>query len=318
MRLRALAPGKVNLALFLGGVRADGRHELVTLIESVSLADELSLEVIRAEGVGVGVTPAAAPADAVDCPGVAAPNLVAQLLSELRARGWDAPPVRISIRKRVPVAAGMGGGSADAAAALRLAARLAPLPPGAAALELASSLGADVPSQLEPGLVLGTGAGDVVTRVRALAPHAFVVVLLDAGLSTAAVYREADRLGLPRGEGDLAERLEEVRRALAQSGGELPAALLVNDLEPAALSLCPEISDALAALREAGVSRAFVSGSGPTVVGLYTGDGATERAAEVAAVLGERWWRATAVVPVDPGFGEPVVDSVRHNLRDIP
>src|ERR1700736_1930147 len=134
MRLRALAPGKINLALFLGGVRADGRHELVTVIESVSLADELEVEVSSHDA---RPDP---PRDEVHCPGVEGPNLVSQVFSELRAHGWNAPPVRISIRKRVPVAAWRGGGSADAAAALRLASRIAPLPPGVVALELAASL----------------------------------------------------------------------------------------------------------------------------------------------------------------------------------
>src|ERR1700680_4715174 len=93
LKLAALAPGKVNLCLFLGPLREDGRHELVTLLESVSLADELTLE-------------SDAEHDCVVCPGVEGPNLVADALAGLRARGWDAPPVRIEIVKRIPVAAG--------------------------------------------------------------------------------------------------------------------------------------------------------------------------------------------------------------------
>ena len=116
MRLTARAPGKLNLCLFLGEPRADGRHELVTLFESVSLADELQLTVVPDSA-----------ADEIVCPGVEGPNLAARALAELRARGWDAPPVQIEIHKRIPVAAGMGGGSADAAAVLRLARRLAPV-----------------------------------------------------------------------------------------------------------------------------------------------------------------------------------------------
>src|SRR5437660_5091326 len=102
-RDRELAPGKVNLCLFLGGPRPDGRHELVTLFESVTVFDELELEVLSQ-----------AAEDEVVCRGVEAPNLVAAALRELRARGWSAPAVRIEITKRIPVAAGMGGGSADA------------------------------------------------------------------------------------------------------------------------------------------------------------------------------------------------------------
>ena len=118
MRLRALAPGKVNLALFLGPTRDDGRHELVTLLESLSLADELVLETLES-------APAMAQ-DEVVCPGIEGENLVARALAALRKRGWDAAPVRIDVDKRIPVAAGMGGGSADAAAALRMAVELAP------------------------------------------------------------------------------------------------------------------------------------------------------------------------------------------------
>ena len=115
MRLTAAAPAKVNLCLYLGGVRADGRHELVTVFESVSLCDRLSL------------TASGSPGDAVICPGVEAPNLVSAALDELRGAGWSGPPVTLTIDKRIPVAAGMGGGSADAAAALRLARAVQPV-----------------------------------------------------------------------------------------------------------------------------------------------------------------------------------------------
>ena len=113
MRLRALAPAKVNLCLFLGGTREDGRHELVTLFESVSLADELSLEALDSG------------ADEVRCAAVPGRNLVADALDSLRGCGWEGPPVAIAIDKRIPIAAGMGGGSADAAAAIRLAGAVA-------------------------------------------------------------------------------------------------------------------------------------------------------------------------------------------------
>src|SRR5687767_8265130 len=113
-RLRCLAPGKVNLCLFIGRPRADGYHPLVSLVQPVSLADELELG------------PAAGSEDEIVCPGVAGENLAARALDRFRsATGWDGAPVRITIAKHVPVMAGMGGGSADAAAALRLAAAAA-------------------------------------------------------------------------------------------------------------------------------------------------------------------------------------------------
>ncbi len=276
------APGKVNLCLFLGPARADGRHELVTVFESVSLADELTL--------------APASEDEVVCPGVCGPNLVADALRLLRQHGWEGPPVRIEITKRVPVAAGMAGGSADAAAALRLAGRLAPVPERVVA-EIAASLGSDVPSQLAPGLALGTGAGDVVRALAPLAPHAFAIVPLHHRLSTAAVYAEADRLGLGR----TAAELEGVRHGWKERIG-------VNDLEPASRSLCPAIDDALSALRATGAEQALVCGSGPTCAGIWWGEEAADRAGAAATALAPRFPDATPAVPVSGiGHNSPFV-----------
>jgi 4-diphosphocytidyl-2-C-methyl-D-erythritol kinase len=230
------------------------------------------------------------------CADVPELNIVSQTLDRLRAHGWDAPPVRVVIDKRIPVAGGMGGGSADAAAMLRLASAIAPVVTEVAD-ELAASLGADVPSQLRPGLWLGTGAGDVLERRELLAPHAFVIVPQGFGLSTADVYREADRLGLPRTAPDLADRLQAVRV------GGMPA--LINDLEPAALSLRPEIGRALVAVREAGAERAMVSGSGPTVFGVFFGADAEAEAADAAARLCARYPGATSAAPVSEEFGAP-------------
>lgn len=295
MRLRALAPAKVNMCLFLGAARADGRHELVTLFESVSLADELELATLP-EGS----------ADAVDCPGVEEPNLVCAALEELRARGWNGPPVRVEIRKRVPVAAGMGGGSADAAATLRLADQLAPVGDEAIA-EVAASLGADVPSQVRPGLTLGIGAGDLVQRMEPLGPHAFLI-LPQSGLTTAEVYAEADRLQLPRPEEELASRWHDLSIALASGSdvpAELPAELLVNDLERAAVSIRPQIESALDALRQTGTDHPMVCGSGPTVAGLYWGPEGQARAHTAAAALAGAYPAATVAVPVDEAVAAP-------------
>ena len=285
MTLREQAPGKVNLCLALGGLREDGRHELATVIESVSLADELEL-----------TTPPAARADEVRCPGVPEPNLVASALAALRAAGWDAPPVRIEIAKRLPIAGGMAGGSADAAATLRLAPRVAPVPERMLA-ELAAQLGADVPSQLAPGLSLATGAGELVERREGLAPHAFLLLPQPHRLSAAEVYARADRLALPRPDPELARLRAELSSVLVP-GARLPGRLLVNDLEPAALSLLPELTGALQAAGEQGAEHAFVCGSGPTVAGLYWGPDAAARAGRAAAALAPRFPAATAVIPV--------------------
>jgi 4-diphosphocytidyl-2-C-methyl-D-erythritol kinase len=285
MRLRARAPAKINLCLFLGPQRDDGKHQLVTLFESVSLADELEL------------TTRPVLEDEVSCGGLAGPNIVARALAELRARGWSAPGVDVRIDKQIPIAAGMGGGSADAAAVLRMAQRLAPMPDQLID-ELAAQLGADVPSQIAPGLVLGTGAGDVVERMSPLPLHAFLILPSSHSLSTADVYAEADRLRLPRAATELAALAPEVRRT--------PQTLLINDLEHAAVSLCPEITRALAAARDAGCDQAFVCGSGPTVAAVYWGAGGRERAATAATALADRFPGATAAVPVQSDFGAPL------------
>lgn len=288
MRLRALAPGKVNLSLFLGGPRADGRHRLVTVFESLSLADSLALEVT--DGAG----------DVVVCPGIEGENLAARALAALRARGWDGPPVRVSIDKRIPVAAGMAGGSADAAATLRLAMALAP---GRAEEvdQIAAELGADVPSQLLPGIALGTGAGEVVEHFEPLAEHALLVLPAEFALATPDVFREADRLGLQRSDAELDARYAELVEALAP-GARLPPGLIVNDLQPAAVSLCPWCGEALAAVRAAGADHALVSGSGPTVVGIWWGAGAAQRAAAAAAQLAPEHPRAEVAEPVGSEF----------------
>jgi 4-diphosphocytidyl-2-C-methyl-D-erythritol kinase len=285
----ARAPGKVNLGLFVGPRREDGRHELVTVFESVSLADEVT--VVTASGTS----------DEVVCPGIDEPNIVSAALSGLRAAGWDAPPVRVTIEKRIPVAGGMGGGSADAAAVLRIARALAPVPPGVID-RVAASLGADVPSQVVPGATVGMGAGEVLERFsQPLVPHAFVIVPQPFALSTADVYREFDRMAPARPADELSALLGEIRRV----GPTLPAALLGNDLEKAALSLRPEIGDALDAVVAAGATHSLVSGSGPTVLGLCVGPEAGARADEAAAMLADRYPGAIPAAPVSEDFGVP-------------
>ncbi len=275
--LRARAPGKVNLCLFVGEPREDGLHPLVSVVQALSLADDLTLE------------SAGAAEDEVVCPGVEGPNLAGRALALYReATGWDAPPQRLTIEKRIPVAAGMGGGSADAAATLRLAAHAAGRP---APAELAPRLGADVASLLRPGRVLMTGAGEHVEALGPPPPLGVLVLPVDAELPTPAVYREADRLGLTRSHAELAQL-----DALVRVGTWAPE----NDLQDAARSLCPLIDRALAAARDAGADHAFVSGSGPTVVGLFGGADGPARAA--AAARESDWPRALAAEPVDEAW----------------
>jgi 4-diphosphocytidyl-2-C-methyl-D-erythritol kinase len=257
------APAKLNLCLYLGPRRDDGLHELCSLFEPLSLADPIA--VIEAEH------------DEVICAGVEGDNLAARALAALRERGWDRPPLRIEIEKRTPVAAGLGGGSADAAAVLRLARGEV-----TGLKEIAAGLGADVPSQLVPALALVRGAGEDVERLPSPAPHAVVLLPDGGGLSTAAVFAEADRLGSGRGAAELADLAERLRLAAGAGASPLSyAELLVNDLEPAARSLRPRIGAALDALRAVGAPHALLTGSGPTAFGLFE-DLATASAAAAA------------------------------------
>ena len=259
MTLRA--PAKLNLCLYLGRPRDDGLHELRSLFCPLTLSDRIM--VTESE------------ADEVVCPGVDGPNLAEAALAGLRARGWSRPPVRIEIEKRIPVSAGLGGGSADAAAVLRLAGdEVDGLP------ELAAELGADVLSQLDPALALVGGAGEVVEPLSPPRHFGVVLIAADDGLSTAEVYVEADRLGLGRDPEELDSIAGELREAAGQGASPLEYhELLVNDLAHAALSLRPAIGGALTALKDAGAEVALVTGSGPTAFGVFDDIAAADAAA---------------------------------------
>jgi 4-diphosphocytidyl-2-C-methyl-D-erythritol kinase len=315
--LRELAPAKINLGLRLGPRTADGRHELVTVMQSLALADELLLEWAEAERPLAG----GHARDTVICPGVegpAADNLAAVALASFRrATGWDGPPLRLTIAKHVPVAAGLGGGSGDAAAALRLIALAAgrehePLH------GLAAGLGADVPAQVRPGRWLATGVGEELEALPATRPSFGVLVLsLDEPLSTAAVYAEADRLGPGRGAQELADYQRALRDSLGAGQALPPAGLLVNDLEAAARSLCPAIDASLERVCTSGADATLVSGSGPTVIGLFDGPEGPQRARDAAdrlAASSPQRLAAIATTPLEAEIATP--GSLLSQFRD--
>jgi 4-diphosphocytidyl-2-C-methyl-D-erythritol kinase len=263
--IRELAPAKLNLVLHVGPPRGDGLHPLCSLFASLELADELEVTAMDAGD------------DVVECPGVEAPNLAASALAAFRehAEAESLPPLRVAIDKRIPVAAGLGGGSADAAAALRAANRLAGRPLEAAELRaVAARLGSDVPSQVEPRHALVQGVGEVIEPLSL--PSLYAVLVPQAeGLPTASAYRELDRLEAWR-EGLDPEPL----RSLAAAAPEELAASVENDLERAAVSLRPELGAVLAQLRAAGAPSAAVAGSGPTCFGLFAERAEAELAAD--------------------------------------
>ena len=243
------APAKINVCLFLGPERPDGRHELVTIFQPVDLKDSVTL--------------ARSDHDEVVCPGVDGENIAAAAVAAFKEQTRFDEPIRIAIRKRIPVAGGMAGGSADAAATLRLLARRSGIKADLHAI--ADRLGADVPAQIEPARYLATGSGEILERLEPVAPYGVLVLPGPEPLSTAAVFRQAAEMGLSRSPEDLAERLAAVRAALP----DLPGGLAVNDLEPAALALMPEIGERMEHARAAGADHVLLSGSGPTVLGLF-------------------------------------------------
>jgi len=281
--LCTLAPAKINLGLFVGERRADSRHNLITVMQAISLADRVALAA------------AAGAEDELLCPDVGCPpddNLAARALALLRAEhALDCPPLALRIEKSIPVAGGLAGGSADAGATLRLAATLArPCRQRAegdrSLLALAARLGADVSAQVFPGRHLAAAAGE---RLEALPEPGeacgVVVIALARELAASAVYAHADRLRAPRTAAQLAQLARELREALAEGAALPPAELLENDLQAAACALCPEIEPALALARAAGAEHALVSGSGPTVIGLFPGAGGPAAAQRAAAEL---------------------------------
>lgn len=258
-------PAKVNLQLAVGPPRADGYHSLVTVFHAVSLFDEVT--VLSADKTSLTVTgedAAAVPLDRSNLAWKAASALV-------KAAGLRGSAVEIRIRKRIPVAAGLAGGSADAAATLLACNELWQTGLSQRQLsELAAGLGSDVPFALLGGTAVGRGRGEELTPALAAGSYHWALAFAHQGLSTAQVYATCDRLRAARaaagdqpepGEPELSHPL---MTALRSGDPARVGPLLSNDLQPAALSLQPELRRALTAGREHGALGAIVSGSGPT------------------------------------------------------
>jgi len=253
-------PGKVNLYLEVGDRRDDGYHELSTVFHAVSLLDEVTVttaDVLTLEVSGEGAQ--SLPIDERNLAWRAA-----ELLAEHVGR---APDVAISIEKTIPVAGGMAGGSADAAAVLVAMNSLWELGvPRRDLHALGAQLGSDVPFALHGGTALGTGRGEELATVLARNTFHWVLAFSAGGLSTANVFAEIDRLRASS-DRDVPPRLESpepVLAALASGDPMQLAPLLGNDLQPAALSLDASLRRTLRAGVEAGALAGVVSGSGPT------------------------------------------------------
>jgi 4-diphosphocytidyl-2-C-methyl-D-erythritol kinase len=293
--VKVRVPAKINLHLAVGPVREDGFHELTTVYHAIALYDEITARpadslALTMDGEGAGEL-------ALDDG-----NLVIRAAKLLAAAAGREAHARLHLRKQIPLAAGLAGGSADAAATLVACDAL--WGTGYTREDLAgvaASLGSDVPFLVLGGTALGTGRGEQVSPV--LAPgHAWhwVVAVADGGLSTPVVYGELDRLREAGQAPPPAGSTDEILAALRQRDSDVLASCLTNDLQAAALALRPGLRDTLAAGERAGALAGLVSGSGPTCVFLCDDAGHAEVVA--AALVGSGTCRAarTAHGPV-PG-----------------
>lgn len=260
MSVTVSAPGKVNLFFTVGSLRADGYHDVVSVYHALNLRERVTISNASDYSISVsGITDGVPTDDS---------NLA------MRAARLFETPVSIHIEKQVPVAGGMGGGSADAAAAMVATARLTGTEVN---LADASALGADVPFAILGGTALGTGKGEVLESVTCASELHWVLVPAAFGLSTPLVYRTLDAMRPIAIERDVQPLLD----ALAKGDINAIAANLHNDLQQAALHLKPELQETIERLETAGALKAMVSGSGPTIMALAS------NAAEAEAIARE-------------------------------
>jgi len=299
IRVRVRVPAKVNLHLGVGELRADGYHELVNVFHAVDLVDE----VIASPATGTSLTLSGEGAGALPEDET---NLAWQAAVLLAKAAGIAPDTHLELRKAIPVAGGMAGGSSDAAAALLACARLWDLDVGAAELTaLAARLGSDSAFPLIGGTALGVGRGELLTSVPAAAAHLhWVFALAGFGISAGDAYRTLDRM---RADGTAAAPAgppEALLAALEAGDVDGVAGALANDLQPAALDLAPPLADTLAAGHRHGALAGIVSGSGPTCAFLCRDDSA---ATVLAAALEADGVCRTARVARGPVPGAQVV-----------
>ncbi|GHH90609.1 4-(cytidine 5'-diphospho)-2-C-methyl-D-erythritol kinase [Streptomyces capillispiralis] len=298
MSVTVRVPAKVNVQLAVGAARPDGFHDLANVFLAVGLYDEVTVTPspdglrVTCEGPDAGQVP-------LDRTNLAA--RAALLLAERYGRDTD---VHIHIAKDIPVAGGMAGGSADGAGALLACDTLwGTGAPRAELLDICAELGSDVPFSLVGGAALGTGRGEKLTALEVGGTFHWVFAMAARGLSTPAVFREFDRLAQGRDiPGPVAS--QDLLAALAKGDPHALAATVSNDLQPAALSLFPQLADTLAAGRAAGALTALVSGSGPTTAFLAPD---AEAAATVADALRASGTCRTVRTAPGPAPGATVV-----------
>ncbi len=308
-RVSVQVPGKINLQLSVGPRRDDGYHELVTVFQAVSLYDVVHVQPASAWSVSVGGPQGhGVPLDDSNIAMRAAQSLAERAVKFLEpgARSLIGP-VSIEIEKQIPVAAGMAGGSADAAATLVACAHLWGLEAAREDLEVvAGELGADVPFLLHGGTAVGTGRGDDITPVLAQGEAHWVLwISVGEGLSTPAVYAAFDQLH-EQAEPSMPELSPELVAALRTMDPVAMGLALHNNLAPASLSLQPALQDVLDAGRDLGALGALISGSGPTVAFLV---GSQAGALDLSMGLAARGPGGDIVRVTGPVPGAHVIDS---------
>ncbi|MBT2505559.1 4-(cytidine 5'-diphospho)-2-C-methyl-D-erythritol kinase [Streptomyces sp. ISL-98] len=292
-------PAKVNVQLAVGGARPDGFHDLANVFLAVGLYDEVTVT----PSAALRITCSGPDADQVPLDRT---NLAARAAIALAERHGLSPDVHIHIAKDIPVAGGMAGGSADGAGALLACDTLwGTNTPRSELLAMCAELGSDVPFSLVGGAALGTGRGEQLTTLPVGGAFHWVFAVADGGLSTPAVYGEFDRLTAGT-EVPPPAASPALLDALRTGDPTALADALVNDLQPAALSLRPSLSATLAAGTAAGALAALVSGSGPTTAFL-TKDADT--AESVAAALLSSGTCRTARVAGSPATGATVIEA---------
>jgi 4-diphosphocytidyl-2-C-methyl-D-erythritol kinase len=262
----ARVPAKVNLQLSVGSLRPDGYHELATVFHAVGLFDDVIARTAE-PGVGMSLTISGEGAGTLPTDDGNLAWRAAQLLAD---HAGINPDVGLHLHKGIPVAGGMAGGSADAAGALLACDALWQLStPKAQLMELAAQLGSDVPFVLHGGTAIGTGRGERLTPVLARGSFHWVFALADGGLSTPAVYAECDRLrGGARTPAPYVSDM--LMQALRAGDSVLLGKSLHNDLQGAAISLRPALSQVLEVGEDYGALGGIVSGSGPTCAFIAT------------------------------------------------
>ena len=296
-------PAKVNLQLSVGPLGADGFHEVTTVFQAISLYDDVTVK-FGEPGTGIvltlsGPTSAGVPVDSTNLA-----YMAAQLMIDKHDLDSD---LSIHIKKEIPVAGGMAGGSADAAGVIVAMDSLFELGLSRDGMEkIAAELGSDVPFSITGGIAIGRGRGDEITPVLARGSYQWVLAMSAQGLSTQAVYAESDRLrtGLDIARPQVSDQMLQALRA-----GD-PVALgqaLTNDLQPAACSLRPALRFALDVGNDYGALGSIVSGSGPTVAFLVEDD---ERALDLTVALSASGVVAGVIRAGGPTHGARVVETL--------